>query len=127
MTEKAGNSNIRRLILLAWILLAFFYGSLTYDYIAAGNKDKELEAYLHYVVQVCGDDHRPSKEVRALVLVKADELKLPLHGEQVSITGNGPTLKVAVSYSVDFVLPVIKRRIYQKVYPHEAAYHQQGQ
>ena len=122
MTETARTPNMRRIVLLFWILLAFLYFLLTYDYILAGNKDKKLDEYLQYVVQVCGDDHRPAKEVRALVLVKADELKVTLHGDQVTITGNGPTLKIGVAYPVDIRLPIFHQSIYHKVFQHEAAY-----
>ena len=122
MTETARNPNKRRIVLLLWILLAFFYSFLTYDYIVAGNKDKKLVEYLQYVVQVCGNDHRPAKEVRALVLVKADELSLTLHGDQVTITGNGETLKIGVAYAVDIRLPIFHQTIYRKPFQHEVAY-----
>lgn len=122
MTEKARNPNIRRVVLLLWVLLAFIYSSLTYDYIVAGNKDRKLDEYLQYVVQVAGDDHRPSKEVRALVLVKADELKISLHGDQVSVSGGGQTLKIEAKYSVDFSLPGLHRSVYQRAFLHEAKY-----
>jgi hypothetical protein len=68
------------------------------------------------------DEHRPVKEVRTLVLSKADELKIDLRGDQVGISGFGTTLKITVNYEVDINLPVVHRAIYHKVFEHSATY-----
>src|SRR5437762_5754104 len=95
----------RRLVLLVWVLLAFFYFYLSYDYIRAENNDKRLTEYMDYVVQLAVSEHRPAKEVRALILVKADELGLPIRGDQVEVLGGGEALNVAVKYDVDIEIP----------------------
>ena len=73
MTDKASKTKVRVIVLMLWILLAAFYFSLTYAYISASNRDTSLDEYLRYIVVVCGDDRRPTKEVRSLVLAKAEE------------------------------------------------------
>ncbi len=65
---------LRRLVLLLWILVAFFYFYLSSDYIRISMNDRRLTEYLEYLVQIAGNEHRPAVEVRALVLVKAEEL-----------------------------------------------------
>ena len=122
MTEKAANQNGRFVALLLWLLLAYFYTSLSYDYILASNKDKQLEDHLQYVVVLCGDDHRPTREIRSLIVAKADQLKIPLRGDQVGISGSGQSLKIGVSYDVDINLPIFNRTIYRKVFQHQAVY-----
>ena len=122
MTEKAGKTRIRLIVLILWILLAAFYFSLAYDYVIASNKDKELNTYLQYIVEVCGDDNRPNKEVRTLVLTRAEELMINLRGDQVAVSGAGQTLKISVSYMVDINMPILRQSIYRKVFQHETAY-----
>jgi hypothetical protein len=122
MSEKAGNTTTRFSVFVLWIILALVYSSLCYDYIRAGNADKKLDDYLQYVVVVCGDDHRPNKEVRSLVLIRARDLKIDLHPDQVNIMGAGQSLKILVTYDVAINLPVIQKTIYQKVFDHKAQY-----
>ncbi len=122
MTEKASKTRVRLIVLTLWILLAAFYFSLAYDYVIASNKDKELNTYLQYIVVVCGDDHRPNKEVRMLVLTRAEELMISLRGDQVAVSGNGQSLKISVSYMVDINMPILGQSIYRKVFQHETAY-----
>src|SRR5215467_7098820 len=91
----------RRFVLLTWLLVIAVYFFLSYDYIRVRMNDGELQTYLDYVVQLAGNENRQAKEVRALILVKADELGLPIRGEQIQISGERQNLKVAVSYGVD--------------------------
>jgi hypothetical protein len=122
MNEKVGNLNVRVIVLLLWILLAFCYASLAYDYIAASSRDKKLDEYVQYLVVECGDQHRPAKEVRSLVLFKADDLKVRLRPDQVGVTGSGQSLKIALNYEVDINLPVLHRTLYRKDFQHVAVY-----
>src|SRR5262245_45731702 len=96
---------LRRLVLLVWILVALFYFYLSYDYIRASVRDKSLTEYLDHVVQLAGSERRPPKEVRALILVKAEELGIPLSSEQIDIAGAGQTLAVSVDYQTDIEIP----------------------
>ena len=122
MAEKVVNQKLRLVVLALWILLAYFYSSLAYEYIVASNKDKKLDEYIQYLVVLAGDDHRPTKEVRSLVVSKAEELQLPVRGDQVTVLGGGQTLKISVSFVVDINMPVLRRSIYKKVFQNEAAY-----
>ena len=113
----------RRFVLLAWLLVIVVYFYLSYDYIRVRLNDGELQTYLDYVVQLAGNENRQAKEVRALILVKADELGLPIRGEQIQISGERQNLKVSVSYGVDIELPGLRRVLYHKTFDHISAYH----
>ena len=115
----------RRLVLLVWLLVGLFYFYLSYDYIRVSNNDKKLGEYIDYVVQLAGRERRPAKEVRALILVKADELGLSISGEQITILGGGPTLNVSIDYGVDVEIPFFERVIYRKNFQHKAMYQPQ--
>ena len=116
----------KRLVLLVWILVAFFYFYLSYNYIRANMNDKQFADYLQYVVNIAGGENRPAKEIRALILVKAEELSLPIHGEQITILGGGSSLNVSVNYDVDIEIPLLQRQIYTKKFEHVAKYQQGG-
>lgn len=114
----------KRIVLLVWALVAFFYFYLSYDYVRVSSSDRQFDDYLQYVVQIAAVEHRPSKEIRALLLVKAEELSLPVHGEQIAIQGAGESLNVTVGYDVDVDIPLLQREIYTKHYEHKVKYQQ---
>src|SRR5579864_2379744 len=114
----AAGAGTKRLVFLVWLLVAFFYFYLSWDYIRANMHDKEFGDYLQYVVQIAGPEYRPTKEIRALILVKAEELSLPIHGEQITILGGGDSLNVRVNYDVNIEIPLIQHQIYTKTFEH---------
>jgi hypothetical protein len=118
----AAGPHLKRLVFLVWLLIAVFYFFLSYRYIRASMADRQFGDYLQYVVQIAGNENRPSKEVRALILVRAQELSLPIRGEQISILGGGPTLDVSVDYIVDIDAPVVHSPIYSKRFEHRVKY-----
>jgi hypothetical protein len=113
----------KRLVFLVWLLVAFFYFYLSWDYIRANMNDKQFADYLQYVVQIAAPEYRPTKEIRALILVKAEELSLPIRGEQITILGGGDSLNISVSYDVNIDIPLIQRQIYTKRFEHFVKYH----
>ena len=118
----AGGPNTKRLVLLVWLLVAIFYFYLSWDYIRASMNDKAFGDYLQYVVQIAGPQNRPVKEIRALILVKAEELSLPIRGEQITILGGGDSLNVRVSYDVNIEVPLVQRELYAKKFEHFVKY-----
>ncbi len=119
---KTPTPHARRLVFLVWALVAVFYFYLSYDYIRVSSRDKDFAEYAQYVVQLAGQDYRPAKDIRALLLVKADELDLPIRGEQIVIAGGGPSLIVTVNYQIDIQIPVFERGIYTKEFQHRLSY-----
>ena len=118
----AAKPGIKRLVLLVWLLVAFFYFYLSWDYIRANMNDKVFDDYLQYVVQIAAPEYRPTKEIRALILVKAEDLSLPIRGEQITILGGGDSLNVSVGYDVNIEIPLIQRQIYTKRFEHFVKY-----
>jgi hypothetical protein len=118
----ASSPGVKRLVVLVWLLVALFYFYLSWNYIRANMNDKEFGDYLQYVVQIAGPQNRPTKEIRALVLVKAEELSLPIRGEQITIVGGGDSLKLSVSYDVDVDIPLLQHQIYSKRFEHVVKY-----
>ena len=112
----------KRLVLLLWIVLAFFYFYVSYEYIQASNTDRTMDDYLQYVVRLAATEQRPAKEVRALILVKADELHIPLTGEEIKILGGGTALSVSFDYQANIEVPLLHRAFYRRTFHHEAKF-----
>ena len=55
-------------------------------------------------------------------LVKAEDLSLPIRGEQITILGGGDSLNISVGYDVNIEIPLIQRQIYTKRFEHFVKY-----
>ena len=116
--------NARRLVLLFWLLVATFYFYVSFDYIRTEMNDTKLGEYVHYVVQLAGAENRSPREVRALLLIRADELGLPLRSDQIKVLGIGQQMKISLAYDIDLDIPIFRRGFYSKHYAHEDNYRQ---
>jgi hypothetical protein len=116
------NPGTKRLVFLLWMMVAFFYFYLSYDYIRVMKHDQQFADYLHHVVQIAGTEERPPKEIRALLLVRAEQLSLPIRGEQIAVAGGGQSLSVSVKYDVDIEIPLVQREIYTRRFEHKARF-----
>jgi hypothetical protein len=122
--DTTSSAHSKRLVLMLWVLVAFFYFYLSYDFIRATSNDKQFDDYLQYVVQIAASENRPAKEIRALILVKADELSLPVRGNQITILGAGESLNVALNYQMDIEIPLFERANYSKQFEHKVRFRQ---
>lgn len=116
--------NAKRLVLLVWIFVAVFYFYLCYDYIRVEMNDERMGTYVRYVVQLGGNESRNAREMRALLLVKAEELGIPLKSDQIKIQGSGQGLKIELQYDIQIDVPVFRRGFYSKHYVHDIKYRQ---
>jgi hypothetical protein len=114
--------NTRRLVFLIWVLVAAFYFYLAYGYIRVSMSDRQFADYLHYVVQIAGNHHRPANEVRTLLLVKAEQLSLPVTAKDVKILGEGEDLNVNVDYDAEIEIPLIQQQFLTKKFAHKERY-----
>ena len=116
--------NARRILVAVWAIVALYYFYVSYDYIRTAMNDDRMADYTHYVVQLAGNEARTPKEVRSLLLVKADELQIPLKADQISVQGTGQTLKVSLQYDVKIDVPIFQYGFYSKHYEHSVSYRQ---
>ena len=116
--------NAKRMVLMFWIMVAFYYFYISYDYIRTEMNNDKMGEYIRYVVQLAGNETRTPREVRSLLLVKADELKIPLTGDQIRIQGTGQSMRVFLQYDVMLDIPIFRYGFYQKHYEHNIGYRQ---
>ncbi len=115
----APGPNTKRLVLLSWLLVAVFYFYLSYDYVRASMNDSKFADYVQFVVQTAGNENRPAREIRSLILLKAQELSLPVRGDQIGIKGSGQNLNVSINYDIDIEIPLLQTQIYTKKFAHQ--------
>jgi hypothetical protein len=123
MKSADPHAKVKRLVFFTWLFVGLFYFYLCYDYIRVDMNDTRLGDYVQYVAQLAGNENRSPREIRALLLVRAEELGIPLTTKQIKIQGNGPTLKISVDYDVDIDIPVFREGFYSKHYEHTASFH----
>jgi len=124
MTDDPKKNSKRRLVVLVWVLVAFYYFYVSWDYVRTEMNDDSMAAYAHYVVQLAGNETRTPREVRSLLLVKADELQIPLKPEQIRVQGAGQSLKVSLQYDVNIDIPIFQHGFLSKHYEHNISYTQ---
>lgn len=108
-----------RMILGAWLFFGVAYFLLASGYIGVSMKDRAFNDYIGYVVDLALVENRPAKEIRSLLLVKADKLSIPLQGEQIQVNTHGRTLRVVVDYETDIRVPLLNRTVYRKKFSHD--------
>ena len=120
--KSTANGHAKRLVLFVWLLVGAFYFYLSWSYIRVTMDDQQFTDYIQYIVNVAASQNRPPKDIRLLILVKAEQLSLPVKDDQVSIMGSGRTLKVRVSYQVEIDVPVLQSAFYTKEFNHSVEY-----
>ena len=103
-----------------WMFLGFLYISLISQWITINSRDRLFTEYIDHVIQVAADQHRPAKEVRALILIKAADLSLPVQGDEIQINGDGSTLRATVRYKAHISMPIINQPVYRISFQHES-------
>ncbi len=118
--ERASHAQ-RYVAMSLWMFLGFLYVFLISQWLTVSNRDKLFTEYIDHVIQVAANEQRPAKEVRALILIKAGDLFLPVQEDEIQITGKGLALRAAVHYKVDISLPIVNQPVYRMRFDHDRA------
>jgi hypothetical protein len=119
-TEHIRHS-LRHVVMFLWIFLGFLYFSLFSQWLSINWRDKLLVEYIDHVIQVAASEQRPAKEIRALILTKAEDLSLPVQGDWIQIDGYGQTLRAAVRYKADISMPIVNQPVYRMRFQHASS------
>ena len=104
-----------------WMSFGFLYVFWIGQWLIVRNRDKLFTEYIDHVIQVAANEQRPAKELRALILIKAGDLFLPVQEDEIQITGKGLALRAAVHYKVDINLPIVNQPVYRMRFDHDLA------
>jgi hypothetical protein len=120
--EDNGNGLFRSLksytTLGLWLALAFVFLSLGKQWIVFTSADKQLTEYVDNLERQAALQHRPAKEIRTLVMLKAEQLSIPAQDDQITVTGQGETLRTIIAYDAEIRLPVVDRVLYRMEFNH---------
>ena len=119
---NSGVMRRRSIVLAVWGLVAFGYFFVASGWIAAGMNDKSFTEYMGHVVDLAAAEHRPAKEIRSMLLVRAESLDIPLDGQQIQIVGEGPNLHAIVEYETDVQMPLVHQSIYRMKFTHDVTH-----
>ena len=118
--ERASHAQ-RYVAMFLWMFLGFLYVFLISQWLTVSNRDRLFTEYIDHVIQVAANEQRPAKEVRTLILIKAEDLFLPVQEDEIQITGKGLALRAAVHYKVDISLPIVNQPVYRMRFDHDRA------
>src|SRR5438046_1956493 len=111
----------RRLVLIAWLIIGVGYFIIMAAWVRVKDHDKAFTEYVRYVVNLAAVEHRPAREIRSLLLVRAESLDIPIEGQQIQISGEGRTLRAMVAYETDLHVPFFNRSLYRFKFAHDVA------
>jgi hypothetical protein len=108
----------RYIALILWVVAGVIFVSLARQWIALTSSDKELAEYAQFVVQRAAVDRRTPGYIRNVLLMKAADLAIPLQHEQLTVTGQGPSIRAVIIYQAEIKLPLSNRVLYRLEFNH---------
>src|SRR5262245_44120260 len=123
MQESLSNTSSQRYIALSmWVIVFAIFSSLAWQWIALNSSDKELTEYVEGLIRRSAFDRRSPVEIRALVLMKAEQLSIPVHEQAVNVSGQGESLQTTFSYGTAISVPLLKRELYRMEFNHQVRF-----
>src|SRR5262249_20821592 len=92
-----------------WLILAFLCLSLGKQWIQFSSTDKQLTDYVDTLERQAAIHQRAASDIRRLVVLKVQELSIPAEEDQISVTGQGDSLRTIIAYNEDIRIPVVDR------------------
>jgi len=125
-SESTQPSPARRYVTLClWLVVVLMFFSLAKQWIVLTSSDKEFTEYVESVLRRAAIDHRPAKEIRTLLLVKAEQLSIPVSEERIGVTGQGQTLGTVIAYDREIKVPMLGGPLYRMEFRHNLSYEPQ--
>jgi hypothetical protein len=108
----------RYIALCLWLLVILTFFSLAKQWIVLTSSDKEFTEYVESALRRAAIDRRSAKEIRTLLLVKAEQLSIPVADERIDITGQGQTLGTVIAYDREIEIPLLGGGLYRMEFRH---------
>jgi hypothetical protein len=90
-----------------WLLVGIMYGPMINQWIEMKTHDQQFAKSMQDVVQVAAKERRSTNELRALLLVRARELSIPIRSDAILISGNADMPRVRVYYDAGITVPIL--------------------
>ncbi len=105
-----------------WMFVGFLYLSLMSQWVNFSGHDKQFKQSMQRAIQLAATEQRPDKELRALLLIRAEEFSIPIRGDEIHISGTGTNLKVNLRYETDINMPIVNQTLYRMKFDHDLTY-----
>ncbi|HYR91413.1 MAG TPA: hypothetical protein VE422_45580 [Terriglobia bacterium] len=122
LTLNVGRHLRRYLVLALWVVAGTIYAHMVFQWIEISSKDREFARSMQHAIQLVGMENRPSKDLRALLLVRAEAFSIPIRGNEILINGKGETLEVSLRYEADITFPLLDKAIYRMMFNHQVRF-----
>jgi hypothetical protein len=121
---KQDRKNRRFVIaMLMWGFFGFICLCLVSEWVTLNRRDQVFTAYAEGVIQTGMQQGSSAKDIRALLLLKANDLLMTIRPEELRVTGSGQTLKATVRYYADLSMPLVNQPVYRVRFNHDLASH----
>jgi len=123
MQESLSHTSSQRYIALSvWVVVFAIFSSLAWQWIALNSSDKELTEYVEGLVRRSAFDRRSAKEIRDLVLLKAEQLSIPMPEQAVNVSGQGESLQTTFTYDTVINVPILRHELYRMEFTHQVRF-----
>jgi hypothetical protein len=104
-----------------WTVIAVMYFSMFQQWVSVTMNDRAFAEYMEDVTRMAATEQRPAKDVRDLLLIRAEQLELPINNYQIAVRGHGDDLKGTVHYDAEITVPFLNQKVYEISFKHDVA------
>ena len=94
-------------VLVTWLLVGVLYGPMINQWIQINAHDQQFVESLKDVLRIAAKQRPSTNELRALLLVQAKELSVPIRGDEILIRGNADMPRVSIYYDAGITVPIL--------------------
>jgi hypothetical protein len=107
VSVRTHKQSARLVVVVTWLLVGILYGPMINQLIEMNTHDKQFVESLRDVVRIAAKERRSTNELRALVLVRAKELSIPVRAPEILIRGNTDKPRVTIYYDAGIIVPIL--------------------
>src|SRR5262245_29475777 len=90
----------------AWLLVILMFLSLASQWVTLTSSDRQFTEYVQGLIQRAAEERRSQKDVRTLILLKAEELSVPIQSDGINLTSEGGQLQTTLNYVTEIKIPL---------------------
>jgi hypothetical protein len=121
--KPARSPSSRYIALFAWLFAAGLFFSLAKQWIEFSSSDKQLMEYAQSVLQRAALDNRSATDLQSILLLRAEELSIPVQRQQIQVTRQGESVRTVIGYDAEIKVPLVNRVAYRMEFRHNLSNH----
>ena len=121
--KPARSAASRYIALCVWLFVAGLFFSLAKQWIEFSSSDKQLTEYAQGILQRAALDNRSATDLQSLLLLRAEELSIPVQRQQIQVTRQGESARAVIGYDAEIKVPLVQRVAYRMEFRHNLSNH----